>query len=282
MAVRFGRALFLLRQEPRAGDLRHPRPHPLGERRHRPLHGESGTGPRTSGAALPPRPDPAPAPDPRPLRPPDRLHPPLPGAAEEGEREPKQRHRNRVGPHLAGSRGRGAGGSAPAESGPRGGGESESSPTGRRLRRGRLPDPPRPWSGPPGLSPPPCARGDLRPPPRGRKPRRNPATPAVEPQRSPRRPDPTLSGRSAAEPSPGIGQTDPLPHFETRAPKGPTPRLQRPGNGSAHPTHHQNRPFASLHPTFAESPEHGKGLVGCPSAPVSKKTIPDRRDGGPD
>ncbi len=48
----------------------------------------------------------------------------------------ERRHRNRVGPHLAGSRGRGAGGSAPAESGPRGGGEPESSPTGLRLRRG--------------------------------------------------------------------------------------------------------------------------------------------------
>ncbi len=53
------------------------------------------------------------------------------------------------------------------------------------------------------------------------------------------------------------GRPGPLPHSETRTPKGPTPRLQRPGNGSANPTHHQNRTFP---PPFIQRSQNPRSM----------------------
>ena len=86
-----------------------------------------------------------------------------------------------------------AGGTAPPEPRPLGGGKLEPSPERLRLRRGRLHGPQGQRSSEPGQPQQHRARGDLRQPPRGGEPRRDPAPAAARPQRGHRRPDPALT-----------------------------------------------------------------------------------------
>ncbi len=138
-----------------------------------------------------------------------------------------------------------------------GSGEPESSPTGRRLRRGTPGGPAPAMEQPTGPvattlrsreSSPTVARRRASPKPDDacRCTAAKPLPPGSGPERPPR-------GRAL----PGGRRTELLPHSEPRAPKGPTPRLQRPGNGSASPTHHQNRPFQ---PPFIQRPQNPRSM----------------------
>ncbi len=130
-------------------------------------------------------------------RPSGRPHHPLSGAVEERPRRCREArreglHGNRLHHHLSRYGGHIAGRVAATEPPPLGRGKSEPSTKGLRLRRRRLPDPHRQRPGEPGQPQQHRARGDLRQPPRGRKPRRNPAPPTTGPSRGHQRPDPAL------------------------------------------------------------------------------------------
>ncbi len=111
-----------------------------------------------------------------------------PRAAEEGSRRRREGrggpHRNRLPHHLPRRGRRVAGGTAPPEPRPPGGGKPEPSPERLRLRRGRLHGPQGQRSGKPGQPQQHRARGE---------PRRDPAPAAARPPRGHRRPDPALT-----------------------------------------------------------------------------------------
>ena len=174
---------------------------------------------------------------------------PLPGAAEQKprrHREGRERlHRDRLPHHLPRCRGRVGARAAAAQSRPLGGGKPEPSTERLRLRRGRLPDPHGPRPGEPGQPQQHRARGDLRQPPRGGEPRRNPAPAAARPQRGHRRPDTALRRHSVRDP-PQSRQTSRTNH--------PGPETV-PVSARGRPRSHAIRPEHANSASVRQSPE---------------------------
>ncbi len=147
-------------------------------------------------------------------------------------------------------RGRVAGGPAPAEPPAPGSGEHEPPTKSLRLRRGHLLDPHGRRPGEPGHARQHRARGGVRQPPRGGKPRRNPATAAAEPQRSHCRPDPALSGGNASGNFPGHRRTAAKP--PKRITQGPKTALAPPrGRLRKRETRPEHADPSSVHRLFA-------------------------------